>query len=359
MGMKIALTRRTYITHIDGVNRFIALLAEGFAKLGHEPIIVSWCHKGVERNELSKWFKEIHGLNVDIPLHTLREGSCEGGSWPRIAWDWWTGGSRLLRRENVDTVIINGVIPLRFKPKIAVIHDIGLATTCYKALDSDKLWLLVAKRLYKGYDRVICVSSKTKDEVKKVLNIDCSVIPIPVKLDLFKPVRYGERENVIVHIGTRPVKNPLISIEAVRILRRKGYSIKLVVVGPSTRLPEIEGVEYRYSTPEREKLELLCRAKALILPSSYEGFSYATLEAMACGTPAVVSSAIPEEVVVDGFNGIRVNSYDPGDYASALEKLLLGEMLWVKLSGSSLEFVRQFNYIEVAKKYIDVIREVL
>ena len=41
MGMKIALTRRTYITHMDGVNRFIALLAEGFAKLGHEPIIVS------------------------------------------------------------------------------------------------------------------------------------------------------------------------------------------------------------------------------------------------------------------------------------------------------------------------------
>jgi len=54
-----------------------------------------------------------------------------------------------------------------------------------------------------------------------------------------------------------------------------------------------------------------------------------------------------------------VNSYDPDDYASALEKLLLGEMLWVKLSRNSLEFVKQFNYIEVAGKYIDVIREVL
>jgi len=97
----------------------------------------------------------------------------------------------------------------------------------------------------------------------------------------------------------------------------------------------------------------------LILPSSYETFSYATLEAMACGTPAIVSSAVPGEVVVDGFNGIRVNSYDPDDYASALEKLLLGEMLWVKLSRNSLEFVKQFNYIEVAGKYIDVIREVL
>jgi len=353
MGMKIALTRRTYITYIDGVNRFIALLAEGFAKLGHEPIIVSWCHKGVERNELSKWFKEIHGLNVDIPLHTLREGSCEGGSWPRIAWDWWIGGSRLLRRENVDIAIINGVIPLRFKPKIAVNHGI------YTGIGFNKLYLLAVKRLYKGYDRVVCVSSKTKDEVKKVLNVDCSVIPIPVKLDLFKPAGHDEREDVIVHIGTRPVKNPLISIGAVRILKRKGYSIKLVVVGPPTRLPEVEEVEYRYSIPEGEKLELLCKAKALILPSSYEAFPYATLEAMACGTPVVVSSAVPGEVVIDGFNGIRVNSYDPDDYASALEKLLLGEMLWVKLSRNSLEFVRQFNYIEVAKNYIDVIREVL
>ena len=321
--------------------------------MGHTSFIVSWCYRDTIREDLEEWFKEVHGLDSSIPIYTLKSKPCEGDPWPRIAWDWWIEGSRLLHRENVDIAIINGVIPLRFKPKIAVNHGI------YAGTGFNKLYLLAVKRLYKGYDRVVCVSSKTKDEVKKVLNIDCSVIPIPVKLDLFKPVRYGERENVIVHIGTRPVKNPLISIEAVRILRRKGYSIKLVVVGPPTRLPESDGVEYRYSTPEREKLGLLCRAKALILPSSYEAFPYATLEAMACGTPVVVSSAVPGEVVIDGFNGIRVNSYDPDDYASALEKLLLGEMLWVKLSRNSLEFVRQFNYIEVAKNYIDVIREVL
>jgi len=33
--MRIALTRREYITHLDGVNRFTALLAESLAKLGH------------------------------------------------------------------------------------------------------------------------------------------------------------------------------------------------------------------------------------------------------------------------------------------------------------------------------------
>ena len=34
--MKIALIRRGNITQLDGVNRFIALLAEGLRKLGHE-----------------------------------------------------------------------------------------------------------------------------------------------------------------------------------------------------------------------------------------------------------------------------------------------------------------------------------
>ena len=33
---KIALIRREYIMHLDGVNKFIALLAEGLRRLGHE-----------------------------------------------------------------------------------------------------------------------------------------------------------------------------------------------------------------------------------------------------------------------------------------------------------------------------------
>ena len=52
--MRIALIRRVDITHIDGVNRFIALLAEGFAKLGHEPFILSWCYRGVESSRLEE-----------------------------------------------------------------------------------------------------------------------------------------------------------------------------------------------------------------------------------------------------------------------------------------------------------------
>jgi hypothetical protein len=68
--MKIALIRRGRITQLDGVNRFIALLGEGLRKLGHEVEVFSWCYRGVDRERLEDLFKDIHGLDTAIPIHS-------------------------------------------------------------------------------------------------------------------------------------------------------------------------------------------------------------------------------------------------------------------------------------------------
>lgn len=345
--MRIALIRREFITHLDGVNRFIALLGEGLRILGHEVEIISWCYRGVDRERLEKWFKEIHGLDISIPIHVLRKEPCEGDSWVRIAIDWLFKGSRIIKNNDFDVALVNGVIPLRFKPKIAINHGITLEPT--------KLYLLAAKELYKHYDKVICVSYKCREDFRNFLGINCEVIPLPMKLDFYRPSNIDEREDLVVHIGTRPVKNPHISIEAIKTLRVKGNNVKLIVIGSPLDAPKIEGIEYQYGLTENQKNELLCKAKALILPSSYEAFPYPVLEAMACGTPVVVSNAVPEEVVINNFNGIRVDSFNPEDYSNAMEKLLTDEEMWLKLSKNGLEFVKQFNYIEIAKKYANLV----
>jgi len=348
--MRIALIRREYITHLDGVNRFIALLAEGLTKLGHDPLIMTWCYNGIAKDQLPGWFAKMHGLSTTIPIYTLQAEPCQGDPWLKIAWDWWWKGSRLLHKERVDVAIVNGVVPLRFSPKIIVNHGVFTA---------GKLYHWAAKLLYRRYDAVVCVSNKLRSEVKSNLGVDCKVMPLPMKLDLYKPASPGERENVVMHIGTRPIKNPQISIEAIKILRRHGYNVKLVMIGAPIGISSDEAVEFRSGLRESEKLELLCKAKALILPSSYEALPYVTLEAMACGTPVVVSSAVPEEVVLNNFNGIRVSSFNPEDYANALEKLLLNEELWLKLSRNGLEFVKQFDHVRIAKEYEAMIKKVL
>jgi glycosyltransferase involved in cell wall biosynthesis len=349
--MKIALARREYITHLDGVNRFIALLGEGLRKLGHEVEVFSWCYRDVERERLEEWFREMHGLDTTIPIYTLHKKPCKGDPWIKIALDWFLKGSKILQSKDFDVLIVNGVIPLRFSPKIAVNHGI--------TIEANRFIYYIAKMLYRHYDRVICVSHKLREEVKKVLGVSCDVIPLPMKLELYRPRDLNERENVVIHIGTRPVKNPHISIETVKILRKRGFNIRLIIVGALGTHPTNNGVESRRGLTEDEKNKLLCEAKALILPSSYESFGYVVLEAMACGTPVIVSNAVPDEVVINGFNGIRVGSFNPEDYANALESLLKNDELWLRLSKNGLEFIKQFSHIEIAKKYIDLIRELL
>ena len=72
----------------------------------------------------------------------------------------------------------------------------------------------------------------------------------------------------------------------------------------------------------KELPELYSRVKLLLIPSSYEGFGYPVLEAFASGTPAVSSSAVPLELLVDNFNGCRIHEFDAGTYANAVFKLL-------------------------------------
>jgi len=98
--MRIALNRRVSITDFDGVNKFIALMAEGFAKLGHEPVIISLCHDDTKEKELTRWFKETYGLDLEIPIYTLKHGC--GDSWLSIAWNWWWKGSKLLRKAGEE-----------------------------------------------------------------------------------------------------------------------------------------------------------------------------------------------------------------------------------------------------------------
>ena len=118
-------------------------------------------------------------------------------------------------------------------------------------------------------------------------------------------------------------------------------------------------VKLYFNASEEEKLSILCRAKALILPSSGEVFSYTAMEAMACGTPVVASYAVPGEVLIDGVNGIRVNSLNPVDYANALERLLNNEELLLRLSRGGLSFVQGFDYVKVASRYLELIGRLL
>ncbi|MBP1449931.1 MAG: glycosyltransferase family 4 protein [Thermoproteus sp.] len=326
------------------MNRFVYTLAAGLERLGHEVFVVG--HTAEDRETAAQVFGPK--ARETIALAKRRKGRL------RVVLDWRLKGGRLLRELGVEAAVVNGVVPLGFKPKVAVNHGVFNAGAAAPAASAGLTWKFAAA-LYRQYDEVVCVSRKLARELE-ALGIRCGeVIPIPIEVARYR-ARPLEERDLILHVGTRPVKRADISIEAVKELRRRGHDVRLVVAGPpNPQLPRLEYVEYRFGVSDAELAELYSRALALVLPSEYEALPYAVLEAQASGTPVVVSDAVPEEAVVNGVTGIVVSSRDPRAYADALEMLMTDEGLWRKMSAAALEHVKKYDVEAVARRWDELL----
>ena len=120
-----------------------------------------------------------------------------------------------------------------------------------------------------------------------------------------------------------------------------------------------QSIEFRFNITEAEKRALLRSCRALVLPSSVEGFGIVVLEANACGTPVVASSGVPEGAVQHGNNGLRYPFEDTAALAHSMTQLLSNDELYARLSANSLAFVRQFGWQRVGAQYEQVLQGVV
>lgn len=103
---------------------------------------------------------------------------------------------------------------------------------------------------------------------------------------------------------------------------------------------------------EAEAPALMSEAEAFVLPSLWEGFGIPALEAMACGTPVVVSrvASLPEVV---GDAGILVDPADPKSIADGMIKAAGRERAkWIE---KGLRQAERFNWDHTAGQTLAVI----
>jgi glycosyltransferase involved in cell wall biosynthesis len=114
----------------------------------------------------------------------------------------------------------------------------------------------------------------------------------------------------------------------------------------------------RIDVPREDNLLLYNAATAFAYPSRYEGFGMPPLEAMACGTPAVVAAAssLPEVV---GDAALLVAPDDVSAWASALWRLLSDATLRDDLRARGFERAARFSYERVARSTLDVYARVI
>jgi glycosyltransferase involved in cell wall biosynthesis len=103
----------------------------------------------------------------------------------------------------------------------------------------------------------------------------------------------------------------------------------------------------------QELLGLYNTAQFLVHPAFYEGFGLPPLEAMACGTPAIVSntSALPEIV---GDAALLVDPHDVDELTVAMWRLLTEDSLREQMRQKGLKRARLFSWQKAARETLEI-----
>jgi len=135
----------------------------------------------------------------------------------------------------------------------------------------------------------------------------------------------AETEPYFLYLGTlEPRKNLQVLRDAIDLLWQKGIMVPLYLAGQvrdGYEPPTHVGIRYLGVQDEGELPKLLTNAKAVLYPSSYEGFGLPILEAMQCGAP-VIASDIKVHREVGAAAARYAGVADPSQWADEMETLL-------------------------------------
>lgn len=140
-----------------------------------------------------------------------------------------------------------------------------------------------------------------------------------------------DSEKCLVSVGNcAPHKNHSIILQAMRLLREEGLLVKYLHIGEEDwhkterKLASQLGVDQQvcFLGYQRDVRPYLWAADVFVMPSSYEGFGIALLEAMACGLCIVLANSPGLSEWAELFPEIIYTEVDPSSLSQAIKKAL-------------------------------------
>lgn len=161
-----------------------------------------------------------------------------------------------------------------------------------------------------------------------------------------------------------------ILIKAIPIIRKSIPDVHVYIAGSGQdekRLIDLAGklnlrdsVEFLGFLSGEKKWSYYKSSDVCIVPSIYESFGIALLEAMACGKPVVASNVgnVPE-VVENGKNGLLFEYGNFNDLAEKTIFLLQNKEYREKLGENGRERSKEFQWDKIAERTVGIYEEVI
>jgi glycosyltransferase involved in cell wall biosynthesis len=296
------------------------------------------------------------------------------------------GLAPFLRRAGADVFhSTNYFIPLSLRgPKAVItIHDLiplmfPEFTPRAKKTRFHFFFRWVIRRCVRRADRVIAPSRCTKNDILSRLGVPEPKVAVvyngvdekyrpldPAAARRRLPSAVDPSVPFALFVGRLdPYKNAAALVRAFAIfLRETGEDGRLVLASHrDARYPEVfaeigasgcsDRIVFLDGISEEEIIALYASARAVVLPSLYEGFGLPPLEAMACGAAVICSDrgALPEVVGEAALIAAPV----PEALAAALKRIWRDEKLRSDLRGKGLRRAAQFSWEKTAREHLAV-----
>jgi N-acetyl-alpha-D-glucosaminyl L-malate synthase BshA len=261
----------------------------------------------------------------------------------------------------------------RVVPFITTLHGTDITL-----VGKDKTYAPVVTFSINESDAITAVSENLRDETYKYFQIEKDISVIYNFVDTqrfsrremphFRNAIAPNGEKILLHVSNfRKVKRVPDVVNVFAKVRQEVPS-KLLLVGDGPDRPAIEclcrelGIceDVRFVGKQEQLEDVMSISDLFLLPSDYESFGLAALEAMAAQVPVISSNAggLPE-INIPGQTGYMSDVGDVDGMAAHAIKLLQDDALLAKLRKGALAQAQRFHIDNIIPKYEALYEQVL
>ena len=334
--MRVVQVANFYGPRSGGLRTAVDRLGAEYCAAGHEVFLVV-------PGRCSEWHELPSGVvRISLPARLIP----------------FTGGYRavlpgpvtsLLGRLSPDALEVSDRLTLRSLGSWGRRHDVATVMISHERLDrllgqilpprmARSFANVANRRTAATYDAVVCTTAFAREEFDRIHVPNVVTVPLGVDLDQFHPRRHSAtvrqrwarpEQTLLVHCGRLSVeKHAHRSIDAIGALRNSGVDARLVVVGEGPMRSRLERqaarlpVDFTGFIGCRDTVAtILATADVALAPGPHETFGLAALEALASGTPAVVSRTSALAEILTTESGATADN-DPDAIARAVTSII-------------------------------------
>lgn len=235
----------------------------------------------------------------------------------------------------------------------------GVGLQGYMSEKNDNLY----KKKLQTYDHIVAITNCVRDDlVRRGIDSD-RITVIDNCLETFPELSEEEGE-FILNLG-RMVKTKGLK-DLVEAMRDVDYKLIMCGKGPEAKKVEKlirkyrleDRIEMRGWVSEEEKLRLMSTCKFFVMPSIYEAYGLAALEALSYGKPLVCTDVdgLPGNVKDAGY---YVKPRDPAGLSAGINTLLHDDVLRKQLSDNAIKVSRAFTWDDQIRKTEDLYKAIV